>query len=182
MPEPSFQSSVLTSSPVMIIGFPLKTDFRSLVSVHNASAFQVVGTQFHRYAVAGEDADEILPHAPRNVGQHFVATGLELHFEHCIRQRLEHRRHDFNRVFFGQSVSSASLLSVRTSAPSGVTAPCACQARPAFFSSSAAQRRPPPRPLPLLRAGRHSLPRTAPERDSVPQLEPSGTHRSACAP
>jgi hypothetical protein len=74
-----------------------------LVSVNNAAAVQIVRTQLHRNTIAGQDADEILPHTSGYVSQHLMLV-LELHFEHRVRQRLENRRHNFYCVFLRQSI------------------------------------------------------------------------------
>src|SRR5271165_5512196 len=71
----------------------------SLVAVHNPSAIQVVGRKFDRDFVSWQNADEILAHLAGNVRQYLVFI-FELHLEHGIGQRLDHRCHHFNRVFF----------------------------------------------------------------------------------
>ena len=91
---------------------------RLLISVNNPSAIQIVRTQFHCHPIARKNADKILPHPSRNVGQHFVpAAALELHFEHRIRQRLKHRCHHLNRVFFRQSLSLTAVITLSSSRP-----------------------------------------------------------------
>ena len=101
------------------------------VAVNNSSAIQVVGTQLHGHAVAGQNADKVLAHPPRYMGQHFVVI-LELDLEHGIGQRLYDRCHYLNRVFLRQTVSRFWCFrtfnsldrgySVRILAPVAVTA------------------------------------------------------------
>ena len=78
-----------------------------LVPVHNPSAIQVVRTQLHGHAVAGQYPDEVLAHPSRDMGQHLVII-LEFDFEHGVGQRLNDRCHYLNRIFFRQSVSSSA--------------------------------------------------------------------------
>src|ERR1035438_4657076 len=106
----------------------------SLVAINDSSAVQVVGTQFHGHAVAGQNTNEVLPHPSRNMGQHLVIV-LELDLEHGVGQRLGDHRHYLNRVFLRQTasnsagapISASSLVdracySVKTLAPVAVTA------------------------------------------------------------
>jgi len=78
--------------------------YGSFIAVHDSAAIQVVGTQFHRYAVAGKNADKVLAHASRDMGQHLVIV-LEFDLEHGVRKRFHHHRHYLNRVFLRQAVS-----------------------------------------------------------------------------
>src|SRR5262249_11013670 len=50
-----------------------------------------------------QNANEILAHLPGNVRQHLMLV-LQFNPEHRIRQRFQHRCHDFNRVFFTHSL------------------------------------------------------------------------------
>jgi hypothetical protein len=84
------------------------------VPVNNAPAIQIVRAQLHGYPIARQDTDKVLPHATGDMGQHLVLI-LEFYFEHRIRQRLEHRRHDLNRVFLRQSAVSVLPASRRLS-------------------------------------------------------------------
>jgi hypothetical protein len=77
---------------------PSEPSTRLLVAVHNPSARQVVRTQLNGYAIAGQNADEVLPHTAGNVRQHLVLI-FQLHFKHRVRQGLDDRCHHFNRVF-----------------------------------------------------------------------------------
>jgi hypothetical protein len=74
------------------------------VAVNDPPAIQVVWTQFDGHAVTWKNADEVLAHSARNMGQNLMVR-LELHLKHGIGQRLNDRRHYLNRVFFRQSVS-----------------------------------------------------------------------------
>src|SRR5690606_16961206 len=74
----------------------------SLVAVGDPTAGEVVGGQLHLDAIAGEDADVVHAHLSRDVGQHLVAV-LELDPEHGVRERLDDRSLENDRVFFGLS-------------------------------------------------------------------------------
>src|SRR5205809_4799320 len=54
-----------------------------LVPVGDPAPAEVVRSQFHLHAVAGEDPDVVHPHLPRDVGEHLVAV-LELDPEHGV--------------------------------------------------------------------------------------------------
>jgi hypothetical protein len=82
--------------------YELRTE-NLLVPVHNPAAIQIVGTQFHGYAISGENPDKILAHPTRDMGQHLVVR-LELHLEHGIGQRFNNGCHYLNRVFLRQTV------------------------------------------------------------------------------
>src|SRR4051794_7039245 len=45
---------------------------RLLQAVDDATPVEVVGRQLHEHPVAGEDADEVLPHLAGDVGEHLV--------------------------------------------------------------------------------------------------------------
>jgi len=75
---------------------------RLLIAVDDPPAIQVVRAELHRYTIAGENTDEIFPHAPGNVSQHLVVV-LQLYLEHGIGQRFHHHRHYLNRVFLRQT-------------------------------------------------------------------------------
>src|ERR1700728_2439755 len=69
-----------------------------LVPIHDAAARQIVGRQLYRYAVAGQDADEILPHLARDVREHLMLV-LQLDAKHGVGKRFDHRGHHFDGVF-----------------------------------------------------------------------------------
>jgi hypothetical protein len=72
---------------------------RSLfIAVHDATTGQIVWAELNRDAVAGEDADKILPHAAGDVREDLVLV-LKLNLKHGIRQGLNDRGHYFNCVF-----------------------------------------------------------------------------------
>src|SRR6266849_1597841 len=61
---------------------------------------EVVRRQLDLHAIARQDPDEVHPHLPADVREHLVAV-LELDPEHRVRQRLDHRPLDLDRVFLG---------------------------------------------------------------------------------
>lgn len=74
------------------------------VAVNDPPAIQVVGAQLHSHTVARQNANEILAHPSRDMGQHLVVI-FELDLKHGVGQRFKYRRHYLNHVFFGQTVS-----------------------------------------------------------------------------
>src|SRR5215472_8414808 len=74
----------------------------SLIAIDDPSSRQVVRRQLHRYLVSRQDADEVLAHLARDVSQHPVLV-LQLHSEHGVRQRLDHRCHNLNCLFLGHT-------------------------------------------------------------------------------
>src|SRR5690606_16458574 len=70
-----------------------------LVAVGDATALEVIGRQLNLDAITGQDADVVHAHLPRDVGQHLVAV-LELDPEHRVRERLDDRPFEDDRVFF----------------------------------------------------------------------------------
>ena len=86
-----------------------------LVAVDDAAAGQVVGAQLYDHAVLREDADVVLAHLARDVGEHLVAVG-QLNAEHCVGQSFDYCAFDLDdTVFFGHSlfVANSGLLVVR---------------------------------------------------------------------
>src|SRR5947208_4036007 len=73
-----------------------------LVAVHNPAARQIVRRKLHCDLVSRQNPDEILAHLAGNVRQNLVLV-FQLNAEHRVGQRLDHRRHDFNRVLLGIS-------------------------------------------------------------------------------
>src|SRR6266851_4180554 len=71
----------------------------SLVAIHNPPAIQIVRRKFDCDFVSRQYPYKVLPHLAGNVRQYLVLI-FELHLEHGIGQRLDHRCHHFNRVFF----------------------------------------------------------------------------------
>src|ERR1700720_3854665 len=102
-----------------------------LVAIHNPPARQIVGRKLHGHAVTRKNANEILPHFSRDMGQHLMLV-LELHSKHGVRKRLDYGRHHFNGVFFPAFArllvavldrpSSHVLLSVRSCYQTGPAA------------------------------------------------------------
>jgi hypothetical protein len=70
-----------------------------LIPVNDAAAIQVIGRKFDSYLVPGQDADEILAHFAGDMGQDLVLV-FEFYLKHGVGQRLDHRCHDLDRVFF----------------------------------------------------------------------------------
>src|SRR5712692_9324050 len=68
-----------------------------LVTVHNSAARQIVRGKLHRNFISRQNPDEILAHFAGNVRQNLVLV-FELHAEHRVGQRLNHRCHHFNGV------------------------------------------------------------------------------------
>src|SRR6266478_3841436 len=73
-----------------------------LVTLHNPAARQIVRRKLHRDFVSRQNQDEILAHLAGNVRQDLVLV-FQLNAKHRVRQRLDHRGHDFNGVLLGIS-------------------------------------------------------------------------------
>src|SRR5687767_5630096 len=73
---------------------------RSLESVGDPAAGQVVWRQLDADAVTGQDADEVHAQLAADVGEHPMAV-LQLDREHGVRERLDDRPLDFDRVTLG---------------------------------------------------------------------------------
>ena len=71
----------------------------SLIAIGDATTGEVVGRELHLDPVAGEDADVMHAHLPGDMGQNLVAI-FEFDAEHCVRQRLDHRPLEDDRIFF----------------------------------------------------------------------------------
>src|SRR5688500_5869466 len=71
-------------------------------AISDPALAQVVWGHFDLDLVARQDADVVLPHAPGDVRDDFVAV-LELHPEHGVRERLGDRALEFNDVIFGHA-------------------------------------------------------------------------------
>src|SRR5215471_4084402 len=81
---------------------------RSFVPIDDSSAIQVVRRKFYRDFVPWQNADEILAHLSRDMREHLMLV-FQFNPEHRIRQRFQHRCHDFNRVFFAHAPLSYQL-------------------------------------------------------------------------
>jgi hypothetical protein len=89
-----------------------------LESVRDPATGQVVWRQLDSDTVTGQDPDEVHPQLPADVGEHPVAV-LQLDREHGIRERLDDRSFDFDRVFLGHGLTvSLSRVECR---PDGLT-------------------------------------------------------------
>src|SRR5688572_1943481 len=71
-----------------------------LVAVIDASARDVVWGDFEAHAVAGEDADAVLPHPAARIGEH-VGAVFQLDAELRIGQHFLHGAVDFQHFFLG---------------------------------------------------------------------------------
>src|SRR6266436_4959134 len=78
-----------------------------LIAVHNPAARQIVRRKLHGDFVSRQNPDEILAHLTGNVRQDLVLV-FQLDAEHRVRQRLDHRGHDFNGVLL--RVSGVAFL------------------------------------------------------------------------
>src|SRR5690606_16545564 len=136
----------------------------SPLAVRDAPARQVIGRQFHRHPVAGQDADEVHAHLARNMAEHLVAV-VQLHPEHGVGQRLDDSALHLDHIVFAHGLSPPPSPSRRAPpgppalprlrpSPPGPTAPPARQRRwggppsaggfSAWGGPQAACRRPPP--------------------------------------
>src|SRR3954451_7518861 len=80
--------------------------FMSAVPVGDPTAVQVVRAQLHLHLVPREDADVVLSHLSGDGGEH-VMSGVELHPEHCARERFDDLAFDLDLLFlFGHVLSS----------------------------------------------------------------------------
>ena len=71
----------------------------SLQSVRDPAARQVVGRKLYSHAVAGQDPDEVHPKLSGDMRQHAVPV-LQLYGEHGVRQWLDYRAFDLDRISF----------------------------------------------------------------------------------
>ena len=71
-----------------------------LESVRDPATGQVVWRQLDSDSVTGQDPDEVHPQLAADVGEHPVAI-LQLDREHGVRERLDDRSFDFDRVTLG---------------------------------------------------------------------------------
>src|SRR5918995_2477733 len=70
----------------------------SAIAEGDPAAGEVVGRELDLDAVAGGDADVVLPHLPRDRGEHGVAF-VQLHPEHRARERLDDLAFDLDLLF-----------------------------------------------------------------------------------
>src|ERR1700730_12950616 len=71
-----------------------------LIAVDDAAARQIVRRKLHGYFVSRENTNKIFAHLAGNVRQHLMLI-LQLHSKHGVRQRLNHRGHNFDGVLLG---------------------------------------------------------------------------------
>src|SRR5215207_2111072 len=68
------------------------------VAEGDPAAREIVGRELDLDAVAGGDADVVLPHLPRDRGEHGVPF-VQLHPEHRARERLDDLAFDLDLLF-----------------------------------------------------------------------------------
>jgi hypothetical protein len=73
------------------------------MSEGDASLAEIIGRHLDVDAIADADADEILAHFARNMGQHFVPVG-QRDTKHGSRQHLCHNARQFDWFFFSQAI------------------------------------------------------------------------------
>src|SRR3970040_2077678 len=94
-------TEALTFNGSSTSGFVPEADERWLLqTVGDPTAGQVVRGELDPDSVARQDPDEVHPELAGDVGQHAVAV-LKFDGEHSVRERLEDRPLDFDRVFLG---------------------------------------------------------------------------------
>src|SRR6185503_6599093 len=91
---------------------------KSAQPVDDPAGGEVVGGQLDEHLVAGQDADEVLAHLARDVGEHLVLV-LELHPEHGVREVLDHGRLDLDRLFLLRQARVPICHTDQTAMPSG---------------------------------------------------------------
>src|SRR5262245_11983093 len=75
-----------------------------LVAEVDTTLVQVVGRHFHGHAIAGQDTDAVLFHAPGGVGDDFMPV-IELHATARVRQHLRDHTFELQHLFLGHAVS-----------------------------------------------------------------------------
>src|SRR5579884_409457 len=93
-----------------------------LVAVGDATTAEVVGRELHLHPVAGQDPDVVHPHLPGDVREHLVAV-LQLDSEHRVRQRLDDRPLDEDRVVLGLRQGAPPATTGRAKYAPGTTGP-----------------------------------------------------------
>src|SRR5947199_749068 len=151
-------------------------EIRLLEPIGDPAPGQVVRRQLDLHAIARQDPDEVHPHLAADVREHLVAV-LELHPEHRVGQRLDHRSLDLDRVLFGHRPRLAGAVGadwplrlVSTSGPLSVTATvCSkCAARlPSWVTAVHPSSRIRTSQLPMVTMG--SIARTMPGRSCGPR-------------
>jgi len=81
------------------------SDFHALLSsIHDPPPTQIVGREFHRDFISGQDLDEMHSHFSGNMCKHPVPVA-QFDPEHGIWQCLHDRSFNGNHLFFGHSTS-----------------------------------------------------------------------------
>lgn len=73
------------------------------VAVDDARAVEIVWRELAADAIAREDADPEASHLARDVPEYDVVV-VELHTEHCVRQRLDYLALEFDLVFLSHEL------------------------------------------------------------------------------
>src|SRR5439155_27136753 len=81
---------------------PTRSGRRSAVPVDDPAPREVVRRELHEHPVTRQDPDVVHPHLAGDVGEDLV-TVVELDAEHRVRERLDHRSLDLNRVLLGHT-------------------------------------------------------------------------------
>ena len=68
------------------------------VAVGDTASGEVVGGELNLDLVAGQNTDVVHTHLPRDVSEHLVPV-LELDAKHRVRQRLDDRAFEHDRIF-----------------------------------------------------------------------------------
>ena len=84
---------------------------RLLVAIRDATALQVVGRELNLDAITGKNPDVMHAHLAGDVGQYLVPV-FEFDPKHRVRERLDHRPLEDDRVFFwlGQKYPPATMI------------------------------------------------------------------------
>jgi hypothetical protein len=96
-----FSQIALTLGRTFIVVVPASNSpYPLLVPVSDPPSTQVVGRDLYLHSIAGEDPDPVHAHFAGAVRKHLVAV-LELDTEHRIRERLDDRSLEHDRILFG---------------------------------------------------------------------------------
>jgi hypothetical protein len=101
---PSRRTTLQCSHSFLMEGRTFMVSSRSLESVNDAAAGEVVGGHLYENPVTGKDADEVLAHLSADVRQHLVFV-LQFDPEDRVRLGLNHCGFELNGFFFAQACS-----------------------------------------------------------------------------
>ena len=91
-----------------------------LGSEHNTGPGQIVRREFHRYLVAGKNADIVHPHFTRDVSEHHVAV-FQLHAKGRVRQQFADGAGKLEQFFLSHAASHAREKTEQRRARAGRT-------------------------------------------------------------